>query len=202
MFADCVERCSLIDCSIYLYLHGCNRSEAGELAERIQDPATPELRVELQEGADLGERMWKAYTEVSRSSSKVLIVGSDSPSVPLGFIRSAFDLLESHPVVLGPVSDGGYYLIGLSGPRKEAFQGIQWGTSSVLSQTMLKLAPSDYQLLPEWYDVDNSEDLGRLIGDLAHTFEGYPVRTAAYLREAKRLSSNASQFESHRADQS
>lgn len=202
MLADCVERSSLIDCSLYLYLHGCSRSEAGELAERIQGPTTPELKVGLQEGANLGERMWEAYREVSRSSSKVVIVGSDSPSVPLRFLRSAFDLLETHPVVLGPVNDGGYYLIGLSGPRKEVFQGIPWGTSSVLSQTKLKLAPSDYELLPEWYDIDKGEDLDCLIRDLAQTFEGYPVRTAAYLREAKHLSSNASQSESNQADQS
>jgi rSAM/selenodomain-associated transferase 1 len=201
MLADCVERCSLVDCSLNLYLHGCDLAEAQELATRIQEPAAPELRFRLQEGADLGERMWKAYTEASRCSSKVVIVGSDSPSVPLRFIRSAFDRLEDRPIVIGPVDDGGYYLIGLSGPRKEAFQGIRWGTSSVLSQTTVKLARSDYELLPEWYDIDNSEDLDHLVRDLSQNFEGYPARTAEYLREAGLLSSNASYSESDGADQ-
>ncbi len=190
MLADCVERCSLVDCSRYLYLHGCDLPEGRELVQRLQNQTAPEITVCLQEGADLGERMWKAYREVSRSSSSVVIVGSDSPSAPLKFIRLAFDVLTEIPLVFGPVDDGGYYLIGLSKPRKEVFQGIHWGTSSVLSETTGRLARSDYELLPDWYDIDNREDLDRLIKDLARPFEGYPKRTAEYLKKIRRLSSN------------
>ncbi len=188
MLADSVERSLLVDCSRYLYLDGCDLTEGRELVQGFRNQNAPEITVCLQEGTDLGERMWKAYTAVSRHSSRVVIVGSDSPSVPLTFIRSAFEVLEDFPLVFGPVNDGGYYLVGLSGPRQEVFQGIQWGTSSVLAETTGRLARTDYKLLPEWYDIDDREDLDRLIEDLADPFEGYPGRTAEYLRESKQLS--------------
>jgi len=190
MLADCVERSFLVDCSRYLFLDGCDFTEGRELVQRIRNQNEHEITVCLQEGTDLGERMWKAYTEVSRHSSRVVIMGSDSPSAPLEFIRSAFDVLVDVPLVFGPVEDGGYYLIGLSGPRQEVFQSIQWGTSSVLAETIAKLAHTDYKLLPEWYDIDDRDDLDRLASDLADPFEGYPRRTAEYLRESKHLSSD------------
>lgn len=188
MLGDCVERSFLIDCCRYLYLDGCDLTEGRALAHRFQNQKAQGIKVCLQEGADLGERMWNAYTEVSRSSSRVVIVGSDSPSTPLEFIRSAFDVLVDSPLVIGPVDDGGYYLIGLSGPRQEVFQDIQWGTPSVLTETTRKLVCTDYRLLPEWYDIDNRKGLDRLTKDLAVPFEGYPRRTAQYLKENNHLS--------------
>lgn len=183
MLADSLERYSLPACKARLYLHGCSLSEGKDLFFRLRTRVNPELSVALQVGEDLGRRMWNAYEGASLHSDRVVLVGSDSPSVPLKFIRHAFDILRKVPVVIGPADDGGYYLIGLAEPREELFLGIPWGTSSVLSATEAKLCRPNYELLPTWYDIDQKKDLERLARDLAHPFEGYPKRTAAYLRK-------------------
>ncbi len=95
-------------------------------------------------------------------------------------------------VVLGPASDGGYYLIGLKYPHMRLFEDIAWSTERVLQQTVERAASLDLTVvtLPTWYDVDDAASLGWLCeevvaGRSAAEFiaAGYPApRTAAYLR--------------------
>lgn len=118
---------------------------------------------------DLGDRMknFFASTLADECSSTVLI-GSDSPNLPLEFIDQAFQYLLRSPVVLGPSEDGGYYLVGLSRPVLGIFEHIDWGTPSVWRQTVDSLRRSDtpFEQLPQWYDVDTDRDLKRLHKDL------------------------------------
>jgi hypothetical protein len=77
----------------------------------------------------------------------------------------------AHPgdrVVLGPARDGGYYLIGLKRAHHRLFDAIDWSTSRVLAQTLERAAEIelDVELLPEWYDVDSTADLGLLCEEL------------------------------------
>ena len=83
-------------------------------------------------------------------------------------IDQAFDSLERHPVVLGPSCDGGYYLVGMRTNCQEIFEGIPWSTSRVLEETIARLNQSEvgFELLPEMSDVDDVEDLARLMSDL------------------------------------
>lgn len=121
-----------------------------------------------QVGDDLGERLRNAFESAFEEDfSKVVAIGSDSPDLPAEFLQLAFKELESHDAVIGPGSDGGYYLIGFS--RKSflpaSFDGITWSTSAVCKQTIdiLKRHKLKTYLLPEWYDVDTGPDLERLI---------------------------------------
>jgi glycosyltransferase A (GT-A) superfamily protein (DUF2064 family) len=72
-------------------------------------------------------------------------------------------------LVLGPASDGGYYLIGLKHPHRELFANIDWGTQTVAETTLKRAAEISLEatLLPEWYDVDDLETLGWLRDELA-----------------------------------
>ena len=100
---------------------------------------------------------------------KIIIVGSDSPTLPKSFITDAVTGLDTRDVVIGPSMDGGYYLIGfstitLSKTVPLIFNGIAWSTAHVLQQTISRIHTSkvSLKLLPPWYDVDTPEDLALL----------------------------------------
>lgn len=120
-----------------------------------------------QTGADLGERLTAAAQWASdQNYRKVLLVGSDSPTLPIQYVKRAFDWLDSRDVVIGPSVDGGYYLIGFSEEGASlavplVFEGIRWSTDVVFRQTLEKLQALDARLglLPPWYDVDTPAEL-------------------------------------------
>ena len=111
-----------------------------------------------QTGSDLGERMQNGFFwGFSRGFQRIVIIGSDAPTIPISFIQEAFRQLKTMPIVLGPAIDGGYYLIGATLPLPDIFKNIKWGTHAVLSDTIIRL--NRYYLLPFWYDVDYPKDI-------------------------------------------
>jgi len=115
-----------------------------------------------QRGRSLGERLINAFRDhLAMGYGKIVIIGSDSPTIPVGYIREAFHILDRREFVLGPCNDGGYYLVGARRLYERVFRGIPWDTSEVLNKTLDKLNSRDidYFLLPFWYDVDRIEDL-------------------------------------------
>jgi uncharacterized protein len=114
----------------------------------------------IQQGKDLGDKMRQAFVDrFADGYEKVVIIGSDSPSLPVLYINEA--LASDKDMMLGPSTDGGYYLIGMSGKVSEVFGGVAWGTDQVLDETLghVKKAGVSLELLPVWYDVDFPEDL-------------------------------------------
>jgi uncharacterized protein len=125
-------------------------------------PFETELKIKMQTGVDLGERMRHAFEEELGRFSKVVIIGIDSPTLPVEEIVKAFDALDHREIVLGPSEDGGYYLVGLDKMVPEMFQGIRWGTSEVLFQTLQKITDRRHLLLDMYFDIDLPQDLTRL----------------------------------------
>jgi rSAM/selenodomain-associated transferase 1 len=119
---------------------------------------------------DLGQRL-AAFVgqELDDGARAVVLVGADSPTLPVAHVEQAFAELERADVVLGPASDGGYCLLGCGPRRPPLFEGIVWGTSLVLAQTIAALGDPKWRLavLPPWYDVDTPEDWAMLCGHLA-----------------------------------
>ncbi|MFQ5685190.1 MAG: TIGR04282 family arsenosugar biosynthesis glycosyltransferase, partial [Candidatus Scalindua sp.] len=106
-----------------------------------------------QKGYNLGERMKNAFKHsFDKGFKRTVIIGTDSPTLPLSYIREAFDVLKEVPVTIGPTFDGGYYLIGLSEKDNALFDNIEWSTSSVFSRTLerLKIANKQLCILPPW----------------------------------------------------
>lgn len=118
-----------------------------------------------QSEGDLGDRMASAFDEAFRTrTQRAIIIGTDCPGLDAPGIGEAFERLPQHDLVLGPATDGGYYLIGLKQSIPELFRGIPWGTGEVLQQTLaiaLQIGLS-YSLLPELADIDRPEDLAIL----------------------------------------
>lgn len=115
-----------------------------------------------QGGGDLGQRMARASSEAfDAACSKVVIVGTDCPRLGDDTFTAAFDALDRSDVVFGPAVDGGYYLLGLSAPCPEIFEGISWGEGEVLADS-LKRAHAlglGVTMLDELPDVDVPGDL-------------------------------------------
>jgi rSAM/selenodomain-associated transferase 1 len=142
-----------------------------------------------QTGDDLGERLKNAFVDAfEQGFSKVVAIGSDSPDLPASFLRQAFEELDFNDAVVGPSSDGGYYLIGFSADSfaPEAFDGIAWSTSAVFGQTRMKLKMHGLgvHLLPQWHDVDTRADLDGLIARNENTSFALS-RTLAYIRKGE-----------------
>ena len=138
-----------------------------------------------QEGSDLGARMQNAFLKfLGEGFAKVVIIGSDSPTLPVSYIEAAF--ASAKDVAVGPSYDGGYYLVGMNGKLTKIFSGVEWGTDRVLAQTLerLRFAGAGLELLPLWYDVDRPEDLRFLQIHLALLRQGrmaVPPATDKYL---------------------
>lgn len=116
----------------------------------------------VQTGLDLGERMDRAFKDgFDQGYDRIVVMGSDCPELTPGILKEAFQSLYSHPVVLGPAADGGYYLIGLKQRFARVFQEIPWGTETVLESTCKTLLSLEipFALLERLGDVDTPEDL-------------------------------------------
>ena len=115
-----------------------------------------------QSPGDLGLRMNSALDHAFRAGARrVLIIGTDVPDLSIALLEEALLELRSHELVLGPSRDGGYYLIGLNRPLAGLFQGVEWGTHTVMQDT-LRLAREhglSYTLTKPLTDIDRPEDL-------------------------------------------
>jgi rSAM/selenodomain-associated transferase 1 len=138
-----------------------------------------------QVGEDLGERQALLLsTGFEKGYSRVCVMASDSPDIPMKNITEAFTALMETDCVIGPSPDGGYYLIGFSREsfHKELFMEMKWSNSYVVDEMKrrLELQGIKWKEIMSWQDVDNIDDLRDLI---QRNPEGTgPVRTMEFLR--------------------
>ena len=122
-----------------------------------------------QVGRDLGERLPNALGHFLAlpGVQRAVIMNSDGPTLPVGYLVDAFDALARCDVVLGPGSDGGYYLIGMSRLHRGLFENVTWSTDLVMGETMAnaRRLGLSVHVLPTWYDVDVADDLRRILAD-------------------------------------
>lgn len=118
----------------------------------------------LQQGEDLGERMFHAIrTGFERDFRHIVLIGTDCYELSREILNEAFSALEQYDAVIGPATDGGFYLIGLNRLHPELFVNRQWSTPEVFSQTttILQRLHIEYARLPELSDIDTVDDLKR-----------------------------------------
>jgi rSAM/selenodomain-associated transferase 1 len=124
-----------------------------------------------QRGEDLGERIESAASYAfERRVGPVVVVGTDSPTLPPSFVSRAVASLSAgeSDVALGPTDDGGYYLVGLREPFGNLFRHVEWSTPRAYRQTASNASRLGLRVLklPRWYDVDTRADLLRLRDDI------------------------------------
>ncbi len=133
-----------------------------------------------QMGPSLGERLKTATKSAfDAGAKKVVVIGTDCPSLTANDLKAAFKALDNHSVVLGPAVDGGYYLIGLNGEQPVLFNGVDWSTSLVFEQTFQKAQALNLSvhLLRKLADVDHPEDL--LPSRQGTESEQFPIKSKA-----------------------
>ncbi len=117
---------------------------------------------QVQSRGDLGQKMDDAIRTVLEESEieKCLLIGSDCPDIDRGIVDRAFQLLDDVDVVLGPATDGGYYLIGGKTPLTPLFENMTWSTHQVLDQTINRCRENNlsYSLLGQLSDIDTYDD--------------------------------------------
>ena len=147
----------------------------------------------LQRGDALSERLINATEDLFKIGFHSLcLIDSDSPTVPQKVYAQAVAWLATgdERIVLGPSTDGGYYLIGLNRMHRRTFEDINWSTPHVFEETMKRADEIGVvvELLPTWYDVDDQATLCRLCDELLADKEndagGYPApETRAFLED-------------------
>jgi rSAM/selenodomain-associated transferase 1 len=117
--------------------------------------------------ANFGDCLLHTIVEIlARGHGSAVVLNSDSPTLPTALLVETADVLAQpgERAVLGPSSDGGYYLLGLKTAHRRMFADIAWSTDRVAEQTLERAREIglDVHMLPVWYDVDDAEGLRRL----------------------------------------
>lgn len=143
----------------------------GQIELRFEGASVAQMRAWLGAGyvytaqveGDLGLRMAAAFRDAESASIEATVLcGSDIPALDYPVVARAFAQLETRDIVLGPASDGGYYLVGMRTPaRLEIFDDISWSTELVLRQTVacIERLNASYAFVDRLDDLDNPEDL-------------------------------------------
>ncbi len=118
-----------------------------------------------------GDCLFRTIQEIfARGHGSAVVLNSDSPTLPTAFLVETADMLTrpGERAVLGPSSDGGYYLLGLQTAHRRLFEDIAWSTEHVAGETLERARDIglDVYMLPVWYDVDDIEGLRRLAGEV------------------------------------
>ena len=121
----------------------------------------PKINFAIQQGEDLGQRMFAAFKNLFKNHRSVVLIGCDLPDLTSALISKAFDALQSNDLVIGPSCDGGYYLIGLKKEMPDLFKEISWSSEKVLKQTLERAERLSLkvQLLEKLRDIDTVDDL-------------------------------------------
>ncbi|RMF25260.1 MAG: DUF2064 domain-containing protein [Deltaproteobacteria bacterium] len=148
-------------------LAACPDGAAPELAA-IAAAASVDL-VWQGEGS-LGSRMQRLIQRSVAAGQAAIVLGADTPDLPLPYVAAAAAALGRAGAVIGPSSDGGYYLIGAAGVCPPVFElDAEWGSREVLQETLVRLrrARVCVTALPAWRDVDDAEGLAQLSSRMA-----------------------------------
>lgn len=160
---DSLQDYSQLQCDLRLYIDGAEKDVP-------EDWIHSGMQIYKQRGDDLGDRMLNAFSETFVSGAeRVVIVGTDHPSLPKAYLELAFDLLQTPlSICIGPSRDGGYYALGMNECFAVLFNGMTYSHDQVFAQTMQRAAAAseNVTVLPEWYDVDTPESLAWLLEDM------------------------------------
>ncbi|MDE3084073.1 MAG: TIGR04282 family arsenosugar biosynthesis glycosyltransferase [Verrucomicrobiota bacterium] len=141
-------------------VHYAPRGAAAEMREWLG----PSYHYRVQSGGDLGQRLASAFAHGFKfGATAIIAIGADCPALDGACLAEAAHHLGRTDVVLGPATDGGYYLIGLRRPSPQIFSGIAWSSEKVLPQTLARIEASglSVHLLPVREDIDDWESLRR-----------------------------------------
>ena len=131
------------------------------LTELSTDPIFGSLKQNQQCSGNLGDKLYQAFSEMLSSTDAAIIIGTDCLDMTTAHLQGAAAALQSHDLVLQPVEDGGYSLIGCRRIDAALFANVNWSTATVLKKTMENAEAIGYRLtqLETVRDIDTADDL-------------------------------------------
>jgi uncharacterized protein len=159
----------------------CREPDKEDLADLLGDT----VQIVTQKGEGLGAGLTSVFRHFTATGPRRIIAfNSDSPHLAPSVLDSAFEILATHDVVVGPTHDGGYYLVGAKTAYPALFEGDGMGTRSALDRLLGRTKALDLTMgfTEPFYDIDVAEDLMELAGELRVDPHKAP-RTAAWFRE-------------------
>jgi len=132
-----------------------------------------------QRGSSFGERFDAAFADAKGrlpDGTPLVLIGADTPHLSPKSLRQALDHLRDFKAVIGPSSNGGFYLLGFSTtpvPISEAFSHSSDRETTEVVRLLIRSGVKP-KLLNLWFDVDLPEDLAKLVAflDLLETVTG------------------------------
>jgi rSAM/selenodomain-associated transferase 1 len=162
----------------------CPTSDVADLTSWL-----PAIEIVGQQGEGLAAGLVSAFRIfMDRGYRRVVAIDGDSPQLASETLDKAFRLLDEADVVVGPTTDGGYYLVGSTTVQDELFDTQRMGTGRALDSLMASAQGVGLRvaLTEAGYDVDEAEDLARLAREL-RLFPHRALRTAAWLAHRREL---------------
>lgn len=165
---------SLLDADLDVHLYWAGDPAHATLFTEPDDGNVSEapgpVTIRRQEGDGLGPRMRNAFQNAfDEGYSRAVVIGTDHPTLPTPYVEEAFAALQDRSsVCIGPSTDGGYYLLGMSTYVPAVFEDMTYSHSHVFKNTLRRAARTDADVivLPEFYDVDTPDTLRRMLMDL------------------------------------
>ena len=142
------------------------------------------FKYKIQEGNDLGEKMYSAIEYVlGKKYNSCILIGSDIPFLKEDDLKKAFKILRKKDIVLGPTVDKGYYLVGMKNPTKAVFENVQYGYGNVLDDTIASIKNSNltYDLTNKNIDIDEKEDVVHFYNEIKKENVSKNTHTSKYI---------------------
>jgi rSAM/selenodomain-associated transferase 1 len=156
--------------------------------EVLSREASATAPVLAQSGDGLAAGLTSVFAHFAAAGHRRIIAfNSDSPHLPVSVLKSAFQALTEHDVVVGPTHDGGYYLVGATASHPGLFSGDRLGTTNAFDALLARVRALglSVRLTDPFYDIDVAADLSQLAAELQHAPARAP-RTAQWLAEWRR----------------
>ena len=153
--------------------------------EELAQFAGTGIQVVAQQGEGLAAALTSVFAHFAADrGQRVIAFNSDSPHLPASILTTAFDILTTRDVVVGPTYDGGYYLVGAKAAHAALFDGDGMGTKSALDALLARALRLQLSVgfTDPFYDVDVEQDLTRLAAEL-QLAPARALRTAKWLQQ-------------------
>ena len=128
----------------------------------------------LQHKGCLGARIHSVYSALIQNHDSVLLIGSDSPHLPVEYYKKAYEDLFHHDFVIGPTDDGGFYLFGGNkGIPQDIWLSTPYSTNTTYKRLIERIKEIGHlSFLPQLFDVDTIEEL-RKLAKIEPQFQGF-----------------------------
>ena len=162
----------------------CPESDADELADLLGDS----VQIVAQTGDGLAAALTSVFRHFTATSQHVIAFNSDSPHLAPSVLDTAFEILATQDVVVGPTHDGGYYLVGAKAAHPSLFEDDGMGRRGALDRllTRMKVLELSTGFTERFYDIDVADDLILLARELRHAPAKAP-RTAGWFGEWRQV---------------